>query len=73
MLVTVVDEHAYLLGTNLLGSEAEDEEERIDDIGLARSIGANNGVEALRKKHQTTSHHSNTHHSNPEPLIPQLT
>ena len=44
----VVDELGDLVQAELLGALAEDEEHRIDDVGLAASVGANHGGERLR-------------------------
>ena len=47
VLLAVVDEDAELLGADLLGAEAEDEEQRVDHVRLARAVGPDDGVEAL--------------------------
>jgi hypothetical protein len=44
----VVDELGDFAEAELFGSLAEDKEEAVDDVGLSRAIGANDGGEFLR-------------------------
>lgn len=44
----IVQQRAELLAADLLGAVAENEQHRIDDVGLAGAVGSDYGVEALR-------------------------
>ena len=47
MLVAVVNENADFFGAQLLRTETEDEEQRVDDVRLAAAVGADHSIEAL--------------------------
>lgn len=47
MLVGVVNENAYLFSSDLLRSETEDKEERVDYVRFSTTVWSYNGVEAL--------------------------
>lgn len=47
MLITVVNENTYLLGADLLRSEAEYKEKRVDNVGLTASVRSYHRIEAL--------------------------
>jgi hypothetical protein len=47
MLITVVNQHAQLFASNFLSSKSENEEERVDDVGLAAAVGTNHSIETL--------------------------
>ena len=56
MFVTLVDEHADLLGANLVGAVAEHEEHRVDHVRLAAAVRANDRRETLNNSHVLQYH-----------------
>ena len=52
MVLRVVDEDGDLLGPDLLGAVPEDEEHGVDDVGLAGSVGPDDGREGFVERAQ---------------------